>query len=246
MKPSWLLAAFLTLVFSGHSAQAVDLAKIDRTIGKEPVYQTKTPRYCLLVFGLEAKSRAWLVLDGDFLYVDRNCNGDLTEEGERAVIKKLWELNLDKTKPGKWIQGDNVHVAITEPDGTKHQLTFRRTATGVGMGTKSLGGQYVGATYREDLVFADQPKDAPIVHLNGPFTFLLAEAPKTVTPGENLEFVVLFGTPGLGRGTFAYPIQSFNPRPLAEIQFPAKTPGDPPIVVKVRLAECSKAGFTGG
>jgi hypothetical protein len=82
--------------------------------------------------------------------------------------------------------------------------------------------------------------------LNGPLTFVLAEAPKKVAPGEKVEFVVLFGTPGLARGTFAYPIQSFKPRPLAEIQFPAQAPGDRPIVVKVRLSEYSRAGFTGG
>jgi hypothetical protein len=26
-----------------------DLAKVDRTIAKEPIYRTKTPKYCLLV-----------------------------------------------------------------------------------------------------------------------------------------------------------------------------------------------------
>jgi hypothetical protein len=34
-------------------ARAEDLAKIERKIAKEPAYQTKTPKYCLLVFGLE-------------------------------------------------------------------------------------------------------------------------------------------------------------------------------------------------
>src|SRR5439155_8913144 len=66
---------------------AVDLAKIDRTILKEPAYKSKSVKYCLLVFGPEAKTRVWLVLDGDTLYVDRNGNGDLTEEGERVAAK---------------------------------------------------------------------------------------------------------------------------------------------------------------
>jgi hypothetical protein len=67
----------------------------------------------------------------------------------------LW--NRDKKTPGKWIQGDDVPVGITERDGTKHQVTFRRTSTGVGLAAKSHGGQYVGATYRDDLVFAARP-----------------------------------------------------------------------------------------
>jgi hypothetical protein len=64
---------------------AADLSKIERTITKEPKYQSK-PKYCLLIFRPEAKTRVWLVLDGDILYVDRNDNGDLTEEGERILM----------------------------------------------------------------------------------------------------------------------------------------------------------------
>src|SRR5260370_42667936 len=67
-------------------AQGAELAKVDRKIAKEPAYQTKSPKYCLLVFGLEAKDRAWLVQDGDTLYVDRNGNGDLTEAGKSCKI----------------------------------------------------------------------------------------------------------------------------------------------------------------
>src|SRR5579864_2854309 len=62
--------------------------KIDRTIGKEPVYKSKTPKYGLLVFGPKAQDRVWLVQDGDILYVDRNGNGDLTEPGEKILAEK--------------------------------------------------------------------------------------------------------------------------------------------------------------
>ncbi len=78
LAASWLAAS---LAFA-------DPPKIDRTIGKEPVYQTKAPRYGLLVFGPEGKDRVWLVLDGDTLYVDRNGNGDLTEPGEKIAAQK--------------------------------------------------------------------------------------------------------------------------------------------------------------
>src|SRR5262249_48598669 len=43
----------------------------------------------LLVFGPEAKTRVWLVLDGETLYVDKNGNGDLTEAGERIEARKV-------------------------------------------------------------------------------------------------------------------------------------------------------------
>src|SRR5215831_5020298 len=80
------LAAAMLLI--APLARGADLAKIDRKIAKEPAYQTKTPKYCLLVFGLDAKTRVWLVQDGDTLYVDRNGNGDLTEDGKRFKIKQ--------------------------------------------------------------------------------------------------------------------------------------------------------------
>jgi hypothetical protein len=62
--------------------------KTHRTIGKEPVYRSKAPKYGLLVFGPEAKDRVWLVLDGDILYVDRNGNGDVTDPGEKILAEK--------------------------------------------------------------------------------------------------------------------------------------------------------------
>ena len=85
MKTHTLLAAAVLLL--APLAQAADLAKVERRIGKEPTYQTKTPKYCLLVFGEQARTRVWLVQDGDVLFVDRNANGDLTEKDERVLAK---------------------------------------------------------------------------------------------------------------------------------------------------------------
>src|SRR4051812_27201321 len=76
------------------AAPAADLARIDRTIKKEPVYLSKSPKYGLLVFGPKAETRIWIVLDlaaepsdpdgsKSFLYVDRNGDGDLTGADEK-------------------------------------------------------------------------------------------------------------------------------------------------------------------
>src|SRR5437870_1673579 len=70
------------------AGEAADLKKLDRRIAKEPAYQTKSPRYLLLAFGPEAKGRAWLVRDGDVLYVDRRGDGDLTADGNKVAVKK--------------------------------------------------------------------------------------------------------------------------------------------------------------
>ena len=77
-------------------------SKIERKITKEPVYR-KTPKYCLVVFGAEAKTRIWLVVDGDTLYADLNGNGDLTEKAEK--LKEGKDLNGHSWQIGDIIEG---------------------------------------------------------------------------------------------------------------------------------------------
>ena len=105
---AWLATSSLT---------AADLDKIDRSLRKEPVYQTKTPKYGLLVFGPDASERVWLVHDGDTLYVDRNGTGDLTEPGKKVSAK------VDKSRDpaedgytfevGQLTVGGKVHKGLT-------------------------------------------------------------------------------------------------------------------------------------
>jgi hypothetical protein len=54
-----LVRLLLVLSFCSTPAMAADLSKIDRTLAKEPKYQSKA-KYCLLVFGPQAKTRVWL------------------------------------------------------------------------------------------------------------------------------------------------------------------------------------------
>ena len=56
--------------------------KIDRTIKKEPKYINE-PKYVLLAFGPRPSSRSGSRSTATSLYIDRNGNGDLTEDGER-------------------------------------------------------------------------------------------------------------------------------------------------------------------
>jgi|GEM_PF-517185 len=87
----WLLLFLLSPLFLDlwqSFSIAADTFPAPRTIEKEPIYQSKTPRYGRLVFGKEGKDQVWIVHDGDLLYVDRNGNGDLTEPGERIERQK--------------------------------------------------------------------------------------------------------------------------------------------------------------
>jgi hypothetical protein len=80
---------------------AVDLAKIDRTIAKEPNYHFAYQEYCLLVLNPNAKTRIWIIRDGEDMYVDLNGNGDLTEPAEKirggyqAATTDQFRFNLD-------------------------------------------------------------------------------------------------------------------------------------------------------
>src|SRR4051794_21401298 len=67
---SSLLVALALLSMNSGGLVAVEPPAKDRVIAKEPVYDTKDPKYCQLVFGPEAKHAVWLVIDGDHLFVD--------------------------------------------------------------------------------------------------------------------------------------------------------------------------------
>src|SRR5581483_5028190 len=171
--------------------RAADLTKIERAIRKEPVYQSKTPRYCLLVFGPEAKTHVWLVLDGKTLYVDRNGNGDLTEVGEKFAAKKgLLDLldedifDVEEIHDGARTHKNlTVHVrkldylAANYPE-MKEKIARLPGGRGChlsidvelpGWKGNGEGGRIRQAVSFLDprglLVFADKPQEAPIIHL---------------------------------------------------------------------------------
>src|SRR5438128_7643867 len=104
-------ALLLTVAAAADDPPKADLAKIDRAVAKEPAYQGE-PRYCLLVFGHEAKTRVWLVQDGDVLYVDRNANGDLTEDGERVPSAKEQRNDFVAFQAGDLRDGNKTHTKL--------------------------------------------------------------------------------------------------------------------------------------
>jgi hypothetical protein len=204
-------------------AALVDLTQIKRSIVREPVYQSKAPKYFLLVFGAEAKTRIWLVLDGDVLYVDRNGNGDLTEDGKRVTMNK-----------GGFAVGE-----IVEADSkTRHtDLSVHPAGESLSVSASIAG---VTSQWVRGFRLADRPADACIVHFNGPLTPLHNgnEILRRGKKDQDLAFVL--GTPGLGDRTFAavdYEDVPSDVFPVADIEFPAKAAGGPPIRSRVVLAK---------
>ena len=185
--------ALVTAIVVAQPAHAADLAKIDRTIKTEPAYQSK-PTYCLLVFGPEANTRVWLVVDGDVLYMDRNGNGDLTEAGKRVTRDRGKAF-----KAGDIFDGPTRyrHLWVSDDEDSVEIIIWCRSKDG----DRRL---FAGFDGPGKLRFADRPGTAPVIHFNGPLTagFFLGHPDGTSELRlDKLGFVI--GTVGLGNGTFA-------------------------------------------
>lgn len=131
-RVSLLLAALAC--FAAEPVAAGTL-KVDRTIGKQPVYRTKDPRYGLLVFGPDAKDRVWLVLDGDTLYVDRNGDGNLTDPGEKVATQK--KPNRDPEEYGYLFAVGDVTVGGRTHKEMRVGFVPLRTYTDLALGSRS-------------------------------------------------------------------------------------------------------------
>jgi hypothetical protein len=221
--PPYLGVAYLILC--ALPAQAADLTKIERTIAKEPKYQGKPgkPKYCLLVFGPEAKFRVWLVLDEAVLYVDRNGNGDLTEPDKRVANRSKRDDHHSLFQPGQ----------IGTPDGkAKYYLSQLWNCTEGCEMTMRLGDAgyaLVGFDGPGSLQFADRAQDAPIIHFLGPLTLQRFDPqpgsisqhlkPQPLVRGHESRLAFSLGTPGLGNGTFAKQSYGGSQAASAEIRF---------------------------
>jgi hypothetical protein len=263
MTGARLSLASAVVLWSAGLTGAADLNKIDRAIAKEPAYKNK-PKYCLLVFGTEAKTRVWLVQDGDVLYVDRNANGDLTDKDERVALKpgskdyrsfeagdihdsglthtglavmqfrasaelvgnaKEWErIKGQGADPWVWTVGVAAERSADDKRPLPKQIKYIVNGDGLGF-----------------LLFADRPAEAPVIHFNGPWTLGLQDLKQRLTAGHESQLQIGVGTQGIGPGTFSFVLYSntipTDAYPVADVTFPAKTPGDKPIRRKYTLKE---------
>ncbi|HEX4614010.1 MAG TPA: hypothetical protein VH092_37860 [Urbifossiella sp.] len=215
------------------------LLTVDRTLKKEPRY-TSAPLYLLLAFGPDSADRVWAVLDDVVLYLDRNGNGDLTEEGERF---------FPHVYPGEQAnrRAQVFQVAELAPPGGKHADFFMsvvRLQTGgvyakiaVRVNGKTL--QHAGPT---DLRMTETPAEARVLPFGSRVVTAQASHTMPAVPevGKAVDFRVRVGTPGVGPGSFVgygSEDQPAGPSPVAEFEFAPARPGDQARRVIVPLTE---------
>jgi hypothetical protein len=258
-----LLLLPLVIVPSCHADQPglVDLSKIERSIAKEPVYQSE-PHYALLVFGPQAAHRSWMVMDGnDVMYLDRNGNGDLTEPEERMELDREATMKVGIAE-GSGYSGLNV-FQIGAVAGVKLRFDFwvrkrdyvpkdewernimRERAVNHWENGTLLKIAADGSQVQNPLLMATKPGDAQITHFDGPLTFgLRSGTGQKLKPWpESTTFDVRIGTPALSPRN--YPRRLFSPlgvselpadvHPNAVFEYTAKKPGDAPIVQTVKI-----------
>ena len=223
MRMLFLISTLVVVGNTAVTAWGADLTKIDRTIAKEPAYKSK-PKYCLLVFGPEAKTRVWLVLDGEVLYVDRNGNGDLTEKDEMFKQERPWPQQefpaILLSLPGE----ERRQMRVTVHHYRGESEAKEGPHPGINM---TFDGKIWSASSKQ---FSEQPKDAPVIHLNGPVS-LLCPHPPTLVPGKTAHLRIAVGTPGLGARAWCRACEIVGPygRLLGEIEYPNKDPGGKPF-----------------
>lgn len=194
-----------------------DLQNIDRTITREPAYQTTQPNYCLAVFGTNAQTRVWLVLDGDTLFIDRNGNLDLTEAGEKVKGKPHPERKAETQFDAGTITAKGV------PPNTRMEVIVVPDLTFVYCHTERQPWQRAVVDPAGYLAFGNRPQAAPVLHFQGPLTVGLRFDHKFKRHSSPEDLDIMVGTPGLGIGSFVrFGHEKVNKdiRPIVEIDFP--------------------------
>lgn len=210
--------------------------QIDRTLTKEPKYQA-TPNYSLLVLG-GSKAKVWMVEDGKRLFLDRNANGDLTDDGPPIVLSNVRRLDTSR-----W-DGNYLIAAITPTNGSLHTgFDLRRwnygekeDSYGLSLSVDGKLPMYAGwfGTF-----WSAKRETAPVINFGGPFMpRLLRSKEFTISPGRR-RLSLGFMNPGSGLGAESRLSIDAFPRllvPKLNIEWPTAG-GGPPLRTSHQLVE---------
>lgn len=160
-------AALCCALPSAAPAATNSVNRYDRSILKEPKYQS-TPKYCLITMGDASEVRVWMVEDGKRLFVDKNANGYLTDDGPPIELNDV--RHIDSTR---WDSG-YVLDAITPANGPRAtNFVLRRwnyndpeDKYGLSLCVNGRMPMYAGWF---DSFWSTNRETAPVIHFGGPF-----------------------------------------------------------------------------
>ena len=204
------------------------VSRLDRTIIKEPAYQS-TPKYSLITLGNSGDVKVWMVEDGRRLFVDKNANGDLTDDGPPIEPGKVRDMGANL-----W-DFEYLLGAITPTNGSRHtSFVLRRwnynekeDSYGLSLSVGAKMPMYAGwfGTF-----WSTNREAAPVIHFGGPFTPKLLRR-KEFTMGETQQRLSLcFLNPGSGAGAESRLSIDALPRfvvPKLNIEWPTAGGGAP-------------------
>jgi hypothetical protein len=194
-----VIALYCTIAFVDKACAATNVVNhVDHSILKEPSYQAQ-PKYSLLTLGNAGDVKVWAVEDGKRLFVDKNANGDLTDDGPPIKPSSVRDIGGNR-----W-DFEYVLDAITPRKGPRHpHFVLRRwnyndkeDSYGLSLTVNGDMPMYAGwfGTF-----WSTNREQAPVIHLGGPFTPKMLRR-KEFTLGEKQERLSLcFVNPGSGPG----------------------------------------------
>ena len=211
----WVLLVLLLIGIT--QARAGEKVEFDRTLAKEPVYQSKEQGYFLLAIGPEAKKGVWVVADQDVVFVDLNGDRDLTGAGERVPMKDGW-------KPRKAIASDRP-VKI---------MSLAKASGGFFVAVDVEGKRLQYGSIQP----AHRREDAPVLRFDGPLAMGLASSGSDKQPlrrgSKPYEFAALITTIGPSQKGVWGPVVNHSKyvpasaHPVADFEFAPRNAGAAP------------------
>jgi hypothetical protein len=178
----------------GRNASASVIDSVDRKIVKEPKYAS-SPRYALLILGTAGESKVWMVEDGKTLYIDKNGNGDLTDDGPPIAQSNVSARDCDY-----------VLDEIEPLDGSRH-TTFRLARWNYGDKDDSyglvlsLGGTTPMYCGWFGPFWGPSSETTQIFHFGGPLTPVKLRGKNFVVGGGTVRLSVAFFNEGRRKGS---------------------------------------------
>jgi hypothetical protein len=181
--------------------------------------------------------------------------GGVTEGDLRHTELRLRQYHVRPDfQPGGWDSGRQEQLralARGDPQALLHEVSVaveRRPRPGDRVRIAGRFVQGAGSDAEGFLLFAARPRDAPLVHFNGPLRMGLPWRP-VLGRGKADDLIAVIGSPGLGAGTFAVIERSgfilADVHPVADIRFPPARPGGAPILARVTLPDRNVDWFYG-